>query len=171
MLGTAPTAAREALLLRQGSGNVVLFQHAMPAPSAEALEQLSARSVRIIEGQVQSLQMVEDTLTGVVMASGRAVPCQALLVRPQPMTRPALIQSLGPEKTTPGGASGQYLKTDENDQTALPGVWAAGNVTAPSAQLATAAAAGVKAASAINADLVAEDITRAVAAARQDGMP
>jgi hypothetical protein len=36
--------------------------------------------------------------------------------------------------------------------------------------VATAAAAGIKAASAINADLVAEDITEAVAAAKQYGM-
>jgi thioredoxin reductase (NADPH) len=41
-------------------------------------------------------------------------------------------------------------------------VWAAGNVTDPNAQLITAAAAGVKAATAINADLVATDTRKAV---------
>jgi thioredoxin reductase len=170
VLATEPAAAQEALLLRQWSRNVTLFQHVMDAPTAEELEQLSARSVKIVEGQVQSLQIIDDALTGVVLASGRVVPCQALHVSPLPRTRSTLIQSLGLQEAAPDGAPAQYLKIDENGQTAAPGVWAAGNVTDPSAQLATAAAAGVKAASAINADLVAEDIRQAVAAGKQTGM-
>lgn len=166
VLATAPTAAQEALLLRQWSDNVILFQHSMPAPTAEELEKLSARSVTIIEGQVQSLQVVEDSLRAVVMDSGRAVPCEALLVSPRARARSALIASLGLQVTA--SDNGEYVETDASGQTAVPGVWAAGNVTDPSAQLATAASAGVKAASAINADLVAEDIAEAVAAAKQD---
>jgi thioredoxin reductase len=170
VLATEPTAVQEALLLRQWSDNVTLFQHVMHAPTAEELEQLRARAVTIVEGEVQSLQIVEDTLTGVVLASGKVVPCEALHVTPRPRTRSTLIQSLGLQDAAPDGAPAQHLKVDENGRTAASGVWAAGNVTDPSAQVATAAAAGIKAASAINADLVAEDISQAVAAAKQYGM-
>jgi NADPH-dependent glutamate synthase beta subunit-like oxidoreductase len=46
------------------------------------------------------------------------------------------------------------------------GVWAAGNVVDPRAQVITAADAGSAAAIAINADLVQEDVERAAAAHR-----
>lgn len=166
VLATESTAAREALLLRQWSDNVTLFKHGMPAPTAEELEQLSARGVNVVEGEVRALQVEEDALTAVVLTSGQVVPCEALHVSPRPKTRSPLIRSLGLQEETPGNGPAQYLKIDETGQTAVPGVWAAGNVTDPSAQVATAAAAGVKAASAINADLVAEDVRQAVAAAK-----
>jgi hypothetical protein len=57
--------------------------------------------------------------------------------------------------------------------TAAPGVWAAGNVTDPQAQVVTSAAAGLAAGAAINLDLVTEDARRAVstqpAVSRADG--
>jgi thioredoxin reductase len=170
VLATEPAAVQEALLLRQWSSDVTLFQHAMPTPNDEDLEQLEARSVRIIEGQVQSLQIVEDALTGVALESGRVVPCEALFVSPRPRAQSTLLQSLGLQEENVDGVTGQYLKTDASGQTALPGVWAAGNVADPSAQLVTAASAGTKAASAINADLVAEDTRQAVKAAKQDAL-
>jgi thioredoxin reductase len=43
----------------------------------------------------------------------------------------------------------------------VPGVWAAGNVVDPRAQVIMAAGAGSAAAIAINADLVREDVERA----------
>ena len=45
----------------------------------------------------------------------------------------------------------------------MPGVWVAGNVADLTAQVITAAAQGVAAAAAINADLIAEETERAVA--------
>jgi hypothetical protein len=46
-------------------------------------------------------------------------------------------------------------------------VWLAGNVTDLSAQVGSAASAGASAGAQVNADLVAEDARRAVAASRQ----
>jgi thioredoxin reductase (NADPH) len=51
--------------------------------------------------------------------------------------------------------------------TAAQGVWAAGNICDPTAEVITAASAGVRAATAINADLVEEDTRQAVEAARR----
>jgi hypothetical protein len=45
-------------------------------------------------------------------------------------------------------------------------VWVAGNVADPLAQVVTAAAAGLQAGAAINADLIAEETARAVASYR-----
>jgi thioredoxin reductase len=52
-------------------------------------------------------------------------------------------------------------------RTSVPGLWAVGNVTASFSQLVTFAADGTRAAMALNADLVTEDV--AVAVARSSG--
>jgi thioredoxin reductase len=161
VLATEPSAVQEALLFRQWSQDVTLFQHTMPEPSTLEREQLAARSISIVKGGVRALRIMKDALTGVTLDSGRVIPCEALVVSPKPITESPLLQSLGLQQ---GGADNQYLKTDESGGTAIAGVWAAGNVTDPQAQVITAAASGVKAASAINADLVADDIRRAVMA-------
>jgi thioredoxin reductase len=54
---------------------------------------------------------------------------------------------------------------DETGRTSVYGVWAAGNVVNAWAALITAASAGSAAAMAINADLVEEDVDRALAGA------
>ncbi|MCU1531869.1 MAG: hypothetical protein JWO49_1440 [Arthrobacter sp.] len=167
ILATEPTAPQEALLFRQWSNNITLFQHVAPRPSSAEHEQLEARSVAIIEGKVKSLEIVDDALTGVVLESGRVVPCEALVVSPRPVTHSSLLQSLGLQERDPDPATGPYLETDEGGRTAIPGIWAAGNVTDSAAEVITAASSGVKAASAINADLVAEDTRAAVRAANR----
>lgn len=48
----------------------------------------------------------------------------------------------------------------------MPGVWAAGNVADPTETVIGSAAAGLRAAAAVNADLIAEDTRQAVEARR-----
>ena len=58
------------------------------------------------------------------------------------------------------------MKTDATGRTTVAGVWAAGNVANPRAQVVTAAGEGSAVAIAINADLVDEDVQRAVRESR-----
>jgi thioredoxin reductase len=164
VLATELTAAQEALLFRQWSSNVTLFRHGMPEPGPAERDQLAARSVQVVDGKVQALKIENDALTGLILESGRVVPCEALVVSPRPVTGSDLLRSLGLQEADSPLQAATYVQTDETGQTEVPGVWAAGNVTDPNAQLITAAAAAVKAATAINADLVAADTREAVAA-------
>ena len=66
---------------------------------------------------------------------------------------------------------GEHVPADPTGRTAVPGVWVAGNVTALTAQVGAAAAAGATAAAHINADLVAEETALAVAALRAHSAP
>jgi len=59
---------------------------------------------------------------------------------------------------------GRHVSGDTGGATAVPGVWAAGNVAAPAAQVIAAAAAGAAAGAAIHMDLIAEDTSVVVAA-------
>jgi hypothetical protein len=62
---------------------------------------------------------------------------------------------------------GEFIESDAFGLTAVAGVWVAGNVADLSAGVIGAAAAGMVAATAVNADLIAEDTRRAVAVYRK----
>ncbi len=68
----------------------------------------------------------------------------------------------------PSGA-GQHLPADPTGRTQVPGVWAAGNVSDPFAQVGAAAAAGAFAGAQLNADLVLEETRAALAACPGEG--
>jgi thioredoxin reductase len=90
------------------------------------------------------------------MADGRVVPRTAVFVRPGNVPhRDGLLAGLGCE------LDAGFPRVDATGFTSVPGVWAAGNVVDPRAQVIMAAGAGSAAAIAINADLVREDVERA----------
>jgi thioredoxin reductase len=66
-------AAHQALLFRQWSADVTLFLHTAPRPTDEEAEQLAARGIAVVEGEVASLEIVEDRLAGVRMGGGEVV--------------------------------------------------------------------------------------------------
>ncbi|MEO6090679.1 MAG: NAD(P)/FAD-dependent oxidoreductase [Umezawaea sp.] len=169
ILGTGPMATHSALLFRQLSDDVVLFQHTAPALSDEQAEQLAARGITVVEGEVVALEVEDDRLTGVRLASGEVVARRAVAVTPRMVARADLLAALGlkaADLEMGGHVMAQHVVADGAGATEVPGVWVAGNVTDPRAQVVAAAAAGVMAAASVNADLIAEDTAVAVAALR-----
>jgi thioredoxin reductase len=166
ILATGPTAVHQALLFRQLSDDVVFFRHTGPdLPPAEA-EQLSARGVRMVEGEVAGIEVTGDRLTGVRLASGDVVARSALVVAPRFTARAGFLSGLGLEAEPVEmneHVVGSSVAADPTGATAVPGVWVAGNVADMSAQVVVSAAAGMRAGAMINADLVAEEARLAVA--------
>ncbi|WP_022886015.1 NAD(P)/FAD-dependent oxidoreductase [Glaciibacter superstes] len=166
ILATGPMAMHQAQLFRQLSQSVTFFLHAAPEPSAEELEELAARGIRVVSGRVESLTVTRDALTGVLMEDGTEHQIDALVVAPTFTARAGVLTDLGLEATAHPFGVGTHVESDEVGQTAVPGVWAVGNVTDLMAQVVTSAAAGLKAGATINADLIAEEVRAAVASAR-----
>jgi thioredoxin reductase (NADPH) len=118
---------------------------------------------------VERLKVEEDRLVGVRLGSGALVPLEALVVAPFFRARADVLVSLGLEAVPMRMGEhvvGTYVSGDATGATAVPGVWVAGNVADPKAQVISSAAAGLGAAAAVNADLVAEDTALAVAGRR-----
>jgi thioredoxin reductase len=159
-------AAHQALLFRQWSADVTLFLHAAPRPTDEEAEKLAVRGIAVVEGEVASLEIVEDRLAGVQMRSGEVVACRAVALMPRFVARAEMFKGLGLEATVHPLGVGEHIDADATGLTAVPGVWVAGNVADLMAQVVGAAEAGVRAGAAINADLIAEDTDRAVTAYR-----
>ena len=113
-----------------------------------------------------SLSIVDDRLEGVRLADGRLVPREALVVSTRMTPRAGFLAELGLKPVEHPSGTGEHIPADATGRTEVPGVWVAGNVTDLSAQVGAAAAAGALAAAHINADLVAEETSLAVAADR-----
>ncbi|WP_327379626.1 MULTISPECIES: NAD(P)/FAD-dependent oxidoreductase [unclassified Streptomyces] len=169
VLALSPMAVHQALLWRQWTDDVVLFRHEQADFTDEEYEQLAARGISVVEGTVAGLEVAGDRLAGVRLAGGTVVAREALVVQPRFTARSAVLESLGlaPTEMLMGDhVVGTYIAADPSGATEVPGVWVAGNVANLMEQVVGAAAAGLKAASMINMDLVTEDTRRAVDARR-----
>ena len=91
------------------------------------------------------------------MNDGCVIPRDALFVPPRFVPNNDLLQGLG-ATIDPDG----WVDVDATGRTSVPGVWAAGNIVDPRAQVITAAGAGSAAGIAMNADLVDDDVRDAV---------
>lgn len=153
VLGSIPGSVLHALLVRQWSDDVVFFANTYDVTDDER-RQLAARDIRIEDGTVTKLVVENDQLRGVELADGRTVALTAVFVRPGNVPHnDGLVAALGCDTNGAG-----FVTVDATGRTSNPGVWAAGNVVDPRAQVITSAGAGSAAAIAINADLVQEDV-------------
>jgi thioredoxin reductase len=82
VLGTGAGSVEHAHLIRQWSDDVIFFTHTHDLTASDR-EQLEARGIRVVDGEVQGLVVEADRLRGVVLGDGRAVERDALFVRPE----------------------------------------------------------------------------------------
>ena len=156
VLGTQPGSVQHAQLVRQWSDNVVFFAHTYDLTSPERV-QLDARGIGIVNGEVARLVVEADRLTGVELLDGRVIARTAIFIRPRNVPHgDGLLTALGCEVDDAG-----FVTVDSTGKTSTLGVWAAGNVVDPRAQVIKSAGAGSAAAIAINANLIEEDVERA----------
>jgi thioredoxin reductase len=157
VVGGSPGAVRYAQIVRQWTHDLVYFTDPDVLTAAERT-QLLARSIGVVEGRIDQLVIDdEDRLCGVQMYDGCVIPRAALFVPPRFIPNSDLLAGLGCDVNAEGWAA-----VDKTGRTSVAGVWAAGNVVDPRAQVITAAGAGSTAAIALNADLVEEDVRHAV---------
>jgi thioredoxin reductase len=157
VLGGTPDAVDHALLVRQWSSDVTLFPHTYDVTSAQR-DQLTARGIRIVGGTVARLVVENDQLHGVELADGTLILRAAVFVRPRFASNSDLLIGLGCALDENG-----WVVHDPAGRTTVAGVWVAGNAADPRAQAVTAAGQGSAAAIALNADLVDEHVSCAVA--------
>jgi thioredoxin reductase len=167
VLSSGPLSMHQVLLFRQLSDDVTFFTNGLaPLPDEDA-ERLAARGVRVVDGEVTSLETDGDRLTGVRLRDGTVVGREVLVVSPRMVARAGFLSALGLRAVEHPSGTGQHIPCGVGGLTDVPGVWVAGNVTDLSAQVGSAAAAGAFAGAHINADLVTEQTGQAVAEQRE----
>jgi thioredoxin reductase len=156
VVGGTPGAVRYAQIVRQWTDDLVYFTPPDILTVTERNE-LLARAIGVVEGTIDQLVIEEDQLRGVKMREGAVIPRDVLFVPPRFIPNNALLAGLGCDVDADG-----WTIADSSGLTSVPGVWAAGNVIDPRAQVISAAGAGSAAALALNADLVDDDVRNAV---------
>ena len=153
-----PFTIHQASLIRQWSEDVVFFTNGIELSDDERLR-LDARSVRIVDAPVARVVVHDGRVAGVELSDGTVVPRHVVFVGPTFVPNDMLLSSIGCTRLDNG-----WVATDPTGLTSVDGLWAAGNVSDSPAQLINSAAAGSKAAIAINHYLLELDVTRAVSA-------
>lgn len=165
VLATGAMSAHQALMFRQLSDDVTLFLHGATPVSETDLTRLAARGVRVVPEAVTDVVVAEDRLVGLRLATGEVVARDALVVATVVVARSEVAAMLG-LAAEPIEVNGQLVGTavpaDPTGRTPVPGLFAAGNVTSPMAQVVVSAAAGLGAGAMINADLIEEETADAV---------
>ncbi len=148
---TPPHVGPFVMLLRGWSTEVTLFTEKV---GEDARSRFAAAKIRIERAAVTRLAGTGQQLEAVELADGRRVPCDALLMHP-PQTQVELVRALGLELDDEG-----FVKTDPiSRETSIPGIYAAGDLATPRQAAILAAAAGMQAATAINAEVTADLVT------------
>jgi len=168
VIASGPRSMHQVLMFRQWSADITMYLHTAPEPSADELELLEARGIRVVRGIVAAVEVEDDRLVGVRMADGSLHPLATIVVGPRFVARSAVLDGLG-IKAEQHPMGGTFVPSGVAGATSVAGVWVAGNVADPAAQVVSSAAAGLMAAAGINADLTAEEQDEAVRAYRLAG--
>jgi thioredoxin reductase len=163
VLATSPMGIHQAQLIRQWSDDVVFFT-ALAGPVDSAVSaQLAARNVASDPRPVTELVVSDDVLTGVRVEGGEVVDVDAVFTAATLVPQDGYLSGLELERED--SVFGSFLKADPTGRTSHARIWAAGNITAPGANVPISIAAGAMAGAMINADLVTEDFALAAASA------
>jgi thioredoxin reductase len=147
VLGHGSSVAQYAPLLTSWSDDVVV------CTNGESLEQdveheLSRHGLEIRTASIAELEAKDGKLDAVRFADGTRLSRHALFVVPSPRL-PSLVADLRLDLDERG-----FVRVDEDGATSVPGLWAAGDLTSRRHQVIEAAAQGLRAAMAINRQLV-----------------
>jgi thioredoxin reductase len=143
------SAARLALLLRGWSDDVLLCTDGPGGLTDEDRARLAAGGVRIREERIERLDSRRRQLSQIVFEEGPAEAREALFVRPLRVQPPEIAQRLGIEL-----GEGELVPADDGGRTEVPGVYVAGDASAPVRSVAIAVGSGSRVGTAMAADLI-----------------
>ncbi|MGB3476088.1 MAG: NAD(P)/FAD-dependent oxidoreductase [Mycobacterium sp.] len=157
VLADGARAVHMALLLRCWSDDIVVLTNGPTELGADDCSRLAQAGVEIDERPVAALDAHDGELAAVVFADGERFPRRGLLVATTLRQRDQLAERLGVAVAEPGPVAQNPVGVDPLCRTSIPGVFAAGDLTAEMPQVATAIAAGSRAAAAVVQSLAADD--------------
>lgn len=150
-------AVHMATLLSHWSDDVVVLSNGPAGLSPAGLEQLAARGIAVDERPVARVSGADRQLNAVVFEDGSTLSRRGLLVASTLYQRNGLARALGVAFAPPSPISEESIAVDAMWQTSVPGVFAAGDVSAQMPQVAAAVAAGSAAGASIVRSMVEED--------------
>jgi thioredoxin reductase len=167
VLARGELAVHKALLLRNWSDDVVLLTNGPADLDTEDRTRLAVAGVEVDGRSVAELAARDGELEAVVFTDGSRLTRRGLLVAGTLHQRSRLAEQLGAAFAAPTPVAHDSLDVDAQWRTTVPGVFAAGDVSAQMPQVASAIAAGSQGAAAVVQSLLADDYGLAIPEWRQ----
>jgi thioredoxin reductase len=159
---THPMGLHPAALFRQLSDRLTLVLHDGVDADDPRVEVLRASGVAVVDQRVERIVTGHDGhVAAVELAGGDRIAADAVAVGARFRVRAEPFAALGLELVEHPSGLGDVIATDATGATAVPGLYAAGNVTDPSHQVLQAAADGGRVGGMISFSLAHEDIEAA----------
>ncbi|WP_019179623.1 FAD-dependent oxidoreductase [Microbacterium yannicii] len=159
VLATSPASVHQIELVRQLSDHVTAFTAAAEPLDEDTTTRFAARDVGVVSEGVRAVRRDQDGLV-ITTEDGAEHIVDALFTGGDPDLRLEFAGELGLARSDMPGTP---VAVDLRGATSHPRVFAAGNVTAPFANVPVSMGSGSMAGAGANAMLVAEDFRRAVA--------
>jgi thioredoxin reductase len=155
VLATSPMMLEFAFVLTGWTRDLVAFTGGAFAVPDELRARLTSARIRLDERPIRALHARDGHLESVELGDGERVARDVLFARPQQVQTP-LVQSLNLALDDLG-----YVRAEAfTQQTSVPGIHAAGDLTTMMQAAIAAAAAGTMAGARINHDLTMEALSR-----------
>jgi thioredoxin reductase/SAM-dependent methyltransferase len=159
---THPMGLHTAGLFRQLTAQLTVVLHDPADVDDSELDALRAGGVDIVDGQVNRVVTGADGhVAAVELADHERIDADTVVVAPRFRVRAEPFVSLDLRPAAHPTGLGDFVETDANGATAVPGLYAAGNVTDPSQQVLQAAADGSRVGAMISFNLAHDDIRAA----------
>jgi len=128
LLYSSPNSLHGTVLLKEWGDNVTLFTNGLDLPPGEEAK-IERRGVRLYEGRIARILHDNGQVRAALMESGVEVPLDAMLAHPHVRPSARLHEDIG--AATLDSPFGPYVKVDDEFQTTVRGVFAAGDLAVP----------------------------------------
>lgn len=156
---THPLSLHPTPLFRHLTGRLTVVLHDPTGLDEQVVETLAASGVIVERSEVSRVLTGPDgELSGVELGDGRVLEADAVVVGSRFRARAEVLTEVGLTTTSHPTGAGDVLAVDPRGETAVPGIYAAGNVTDPALQVLSSAAQGSQVGAMIAFDLAEEDL-------------
>ncbi|MFF8649649.1 FAD-dependent oxidoreductase [Streptomyces griseoluteus] len=160
---THPLGLHPTPLFRHLTDRLTVVLHNPAGLDEGAVEALAASGVTVERAEAgRVLTGPDGEVSGVELGDGRVLEADAVVVGSRFRARVEALAGVGLTATTHPTGAGDFLAVDPRGETAVPGIYAAGNVTDPSLQVLPSAAQGSRVGAMIAFSLAEEDLRAAV---------
>jgi thioredoxin reductase len=128
LLYSSPNSLHATVMLKDWSDTITLFTNGLDLPDGEEAR-VERRGVRIYEGKIAKILHDNGQVRAALMETGKEVPLDAMLAHPQVRPSARLHEDIGAE--TLDAPLGPYLKLNDDFETSVPGIFAAGDLAGP----------------------------------------
>ncbi len=142
VLMTSPASLHHATMLGEWTGDLMLLTNGHDV-APDDRQRLQGRGVRIVDGPISRIVEDDGRMTSIMLADGTVMARDILYLHGHARPSCDLADQLGCAMEE--GPFGPFVKVDDMQQTSVPRVWAAGDLTRAAYGSVFAAADGVKA--------------------------